>query len=45
MIAPQIILTNFLKKINEFEIEPFKINFILINNSKNRGYGFSIKKG
>ena len=33
------------KKINEFEIEPFKINFILINNSKNRGYGFSIKKG
>ncbi|MDC0408186.1 glycosyltransferase family 2 protein [Candidatus Pelagibacter sp.] len=33
------------KKISEFRIEPFKINFILLNNSKNRGYGFSIKKG
>ena len=33
------------KKINEFKLEPLKINFILINNSKNKGYGFSIKKG
>ena len=33
------------KKINEFKIESFKINFILIKNSKNKGYGFSIKKG
>lgn len=33
------------KKINEFKFEPLKINFILINNSKNKGYGFSIKKG
>ena len=33
------------KKINEFKIESFKINFILIKNSQNKGYGFSIKKG
>ena len=33
------------KKINEFRIGPYKVNFILLNNSKNRGYGFSIKKG
>ena len=33
------------KKIKEFSIESFKINFILIKNSKNRGYGLSIKKG
>ncbi len=33
------------KKINEFKFEPIKVNFILLNNSKNRGYGFSIKKG
>jgi glycosyltransferase involved in cell wall biosynthesis len=33
------------KKINEFKSDPFKINFILLCNSKNRGYGFSIKKG
>lgn len=32
-------------KINEFKSDKFKINFILLNNSKNRGYGFSIKKG
>ena len=33
------------KKINEFKIEKSEINFILLNNSKNKGYGFSIKKG
>ena len=33
------------KKTNEFKVDSFKINFILIKNSKNRGYGFSIKKG
>ena len=33
------------KAINEFNLESFKINFILIKNSKNRGYGLSIKKG
>ncbi len=33
------------KKTSEFKIESFKINFILIKNSKNKGYGFSIKKG
>jgi len=33
------------KAINEFNVESFKINFILIKNSKNRGYGLSIKKG
>ena len=33
------------KKANEFKIESFKIDFILIKNSKNKGYGFSIKKG
>ena len=33
------------KKTNEFKIESFKIDFILIKNSKNKGYGFSIKKG
>ena len=33
------------KAINEFSVESFKINFILIKNSKNRGYGLSIKKG
>ena len=33
------------KKTNEFKIESFKINFITIKNSKNKGYGFSIKKG
>ena len=46
MIVRQIIPMKFLKKkINEFKFEPLKINFILINNSKNKGYGFSIKKG
>ena len=33
------------KKANEFKIESFKVDFILIKNSKNKGYGFSIKKG
>tara|TARA_B110000037_G_scaffold15328_1_gene15986 strand:- start:105 stop:995 length:891 start_codon:yes stop_codon:yes gene_type:complete len=33
------------EKINGFKIESFKINFIIIKNSKNRGYGLSIKKG
>ena len=33
------------KAINEFNVESFKVNFILIKNSKNRGYGLSIKKG
>ena len=32
------------EKIN-FEPGSFKVNLILLNNSKNRGYGFSIKKG
>ena len=32
-------------KIDEYKKLLFKINFILINNFKNRGYGFSIKKG
>ncbi len=33
------------KKITDFEQSNFKVNFLLINNLKNRGYGFSIKKG
>ena len=33
------------KKINEFKSLNFNINLIVINNLKNRGYGFSIKKG
>ena len=33
------------KKINEFKNLNFNINLIVINNLKNRGYGFSIKKG
>lgn len=33
------------KKINEFKQLSFNINFLLISNLKNRGYGFSIKKG
>lgn len=33
------------KKINKFKINSFNINFNLIHNLKNRGYGFSIKKG
>ena len=33
------------KKTSEFKIESFKIDFIIIKNSKNKGYGFSIKKG
>ena len=33
------------KAINEFNVESFKVNFILIKNSKNRGYGLSIKRG
>lgn len=33
------------KKINEFKSFNFNINLIVINNLKNRGYGFSIKKG
>tara|TARA_E500000178_G_C17009365_1_gene749760 strand:+ start:530 stop:1420 length:891 start_codon:yes stop_codon:yes gene_type:complete len=32
-------------KIDEYKKLLFKINFILINNFKNRGYGYSIKKG
>ncbi len=33
------------KKINEFISLNFNTNLIVINNLKNRGYGFSIKKG
>ena len=33
------------KKVSEFKNSLFKINFLIINNLKNRGYGFSIKKG
>ena len=33
------------KKIEEFKSNLLEINFLLLNNSKNRGYGFSIKKG
>jgi glycosyltransferase involved in cell wall biosynthesis len=33
------------EKINEFKMESYEINFIIIKNSKNRGYGLSIKKG
>ena len=33
------------KKTSEFKIESFKIDFIIIKNSKNKGYGFPIKKG
>ena len=33
------------KKINEFNNLLTNVNFLLINNLKNRGYGFSIKKG
>ena len=33
------------KKINELKSELPDVNFLLINNLKNRGYGFSIKKG
>ena len=33
------------KKINEFEKLLPNVNFVIINNLKNRGYGFSIKKG
>ncbi|MDC0240405.1 glycosyltransferase family 2 protein [Candidatus Pelagibacter sp.] len=37
---------NLLKeKINEFKNIIPNVNFLLINNLKNRGYGFSIKKG
>ena len=37
---------NLLKeKINEFNNLLTNVNFLLINNQKNRGYGFSIKKG
>ena len=37
---------NLLKeKINEFNNLLTNVNFLLINNLKNRGYGFSIKKG
>ena len=32
-------------KINQFKIESSNINFLLLSNFKNRGYGFSIKKG
>tara|TARA_A100000164_G_C21893147_1_gene766500 strand:+ start:893 stop:1783 length:891 start_codon:yes stop_codon:yes gene_type:complete len=33
------------KKIAEFKQGNFDLNLLLINNLKNRGYGFSIKKG
>ena len=33
------------EKIHEFRIEDYEINLILLNNLRNRGYGFSIKKG
>mgnify|MGYP001273228205 CR=1 FL=1 len=32
-------------QINQFTIESSNTNFLLISNLKNRGYGFSIKKG
>ena len=32
-------------QINQFTIGSSNINFLLISNLKNRGYGFSIKKG
>ena len=38
-------LNSLEKKINEFKTLPINVNFLLINNLKNRGYGFSIKKG
>lgn len=33
------------EKILEFKENNFEVNFLLISNLKNRGYGFSIKKG
>ncbi len=33
------------KKINEFKQLSLNVNFIVLSNLKNRGYGFSIKKG
>lgn len=33
------------KEIIEFKKKFFNINFLLLNNLKNRGYGFSIKRG
>ena len=33
------------KKIDEFKKFSTNVNFLLVNNLKNRGYGFSIKKG
>ena len=33
------------KKINQFKTLFTNVNFLLVNNLKNRGYGFSIKKG
>jgi len=33
------------KEINKFKKLPLDVKFLLINNFKNRGYGFSIKKG
>jgi len=33
------------QNINKFKENNFKVNIFLINNLKNRGYGFSIKKG
>ena len=33
------------KKITEFNTLSLDVNFFLIRNLKNRGYGFSIKKG
>ena len=32
-------------KINKFKIDEIEVKFILLSNLKNRGYGFSIKKG
>ena len=33
------------KKIDEFKFLEFNIKFLILRNSKNKGYGFSIKKG
>ena len=33
------------QNIDKFKVNNFKVNIFLINNLKNRGYGFSIKKG
>ena len=36
---------NLENAINKFKQKSLNINFLILNNFKNRGYGFSIKKG